>query len=421
MSTIYTTSGDDLTSIANAIRTKGGTSASLSYPTDFITAINNISGGDSNPVAEPKDVNFIDYDGTVRYSYTTAEFIVLTELPANPTHPGLTAQGWNWTLTAAKTNVMNYGGPLTIGQLYTTSDGKTRVYVQLDDGCTSPYLGVAPNGTVVVDWGDGSATTSLTGTSLSVTQWTPMHTYPSAGGYVITLTVSSGSASILGTTNANGGCPLLRGITSNSNTKSQYAYRNSIIKIEMGDNMRIGQAGFEYCQSLQTISMSSTSLPAYANYAFFYCYALKALVVPSESTTLGTYFCDHCYSLRFVSLPSNITTINRNAFYYCTSLKFLKIPEGVTAITTYTFAYVNGLGSITIPASVTSVAAYGLGYMYGLDHIKFRGTTPPTFAAATVWTSLPTTCKIYVPAGYLSTYTSAANYPSSSTYTYVEY
>ena len=34
-----------LTSIANAIRTKGGTSASLEFPTGFVTAINNISGG----------------------------------------------------------------------------------------------------------------------------------------------------------------------------------------------------------------------------------------------------------------------------------------------------------------------------------------------------------------------------------------
>ena len=35
----------DLTSIANAIRTKGGTSASLAFPADFISAINAISGG----------------------------------------------------------------------------------------------------------------------------------------------------------------------------------------------------------------------------------------------------------------------------------------------------------------------------------------------------------------------------------------
>ena len=35
----------DLTSVANAIRTKGGTSASLAFPADFISAINAISGG----------------------------------------------------------------------------------------------------------------------------------------------------------------------------------------------------------------------------------------------------------------------------------------------------------------------------------------------------------------------------------------
>lgn len=50
MSTIYTTSGDDLTSIANAIRTKGGTSASLSYPTEFVDAINAIPSSGGLPV-----------------------------------------------------------------------------------------------------------------------------------------------------------------------------------------------------------------------------------------------------------------------------------------------------------------------------------------------------------------------------------
>ena len=38
---------NNLTLVANAIRTKGGTSASLTFPTDFITAINAISGGGS--------------------------------------------------------------------------------------------------------------------------------------------------------------------------------------------------------------------------------------------------------------------------------------------------------------------------------------------------------------------------------------
>ena len=45
MGTKYVVDGDSLTSVANAIRTKGGTSAQLEFPTEFVTAIGNISGG----------------------------------------------------------------------------------------------------------------------------------------------------------------------------------------------------------------------------------------------------------------------------------------------------------------------------------------------------------------------------------------
>ena len=41
----------DLTSIANAIRTKGGTSTQLAFPNDFITAINNIETGGREPTS----------------------------------------------------------------------------------------------------------------------------------------------------------------------------------------------------------------------------------------------------------------------------------------------------------------------------------------------------------------------------------
>jgi hypothetical protein len=41
---VYLTSDTELTAIANAIRTRTGTTATLNYPTDFITGINAISG-----------------------------------------------------------------------------------------------------------------------------------------------------------------------------------------------------------------------------------------------------------------------------------------------------------------------------------------------------------------------------------------
>lgn len=40
----------DLTSVANAIRTKGGTSAALSFPSGFVSAVQNIPGGGGIPL-----------------------------------------------------------------------------------------------------------------------------------------------------------------------------------------------------------------------------------------------------------------------------------------------------------------------------------------------------------------------------------
>lgn len=50
----YTVTDLELTSIANAIRTKGGTSASLAFPSEFVSAINDISagGGDGDAYIE---------------------------------------------------------------------------------------------------------------------------------------------------------------------------------------------------------------------------------------------------------------------------------------------------------------------------------------------------------------------------------
>ena len=83
-----------------------------------------------------KDVNFFDYDGTVIAAYTAAEFANLSVMPNNPSHDGLTAQGWNWSLADAKTYVMTYGA-LDIGQMYITSDGKTRFYITIPSNAPS--------------------------------------------------------------------------------------------------------------------------------------------------------------------------------------------------------------------------------------------------------------------------------------------
>ena len=184
----YVVSDTSLTSIADAIRTKGGTQAQLEYPQGFVNAIGAIQGGKD----VDNDVLFLDYDGTVLHDYTAAQFAQLTEMPANPNHTdiGLTADGWNWSLADAKAYVATYGA-LDIGQMYRPTSGKTEIDIDLDDpNYLSPWISFYMSGTVVIDWGD---TQTDTVTESSFARKYIQHTYNQTGKYTIKLDKQNGS------------------------------------------------------------------------------------------------------------------------------------------------------------------------------------------------------------------------------------
>ena len=265
--------------------TKSITSNGTSDVTNYASVNVNVSGSSSGgSLFDP--VKFIDYDGTILYSYSVSDFMALTSMPSNPTHTGLISQGWNWSLADAKTQLTAYPEVgLTIGQMYVTSDGKTRLYVHMEDGRLSPYLGICPNGTVVVDWGDNSSTDTLTGTSL-VTVQRVNHTYATAGDYIITLTVSSGSFAFYGSSSYS--FIFSKSVVSSENP--DFVYRNCIKKIEIGNNVNI------------------------QNYAFLGCAALRSITIPTNITTIGMYAFQGCRALLSISIPDGITSIKN---YFC--------------------------------------------------------------------------------------------------------
>ena len=228
---------------------------------DKVVSVNNQllsapNGGGTTPGA-PGDITFYDYDGTIVTSWTLAELATKTALPDYPSHEGLTCQGWNWSLADLKTA----NRKMNVGAMYITDDGKTRIYIRLEEGRTSPMLGVCPNGTVTVDWGDGTTPDTLTGTDTMTIKWTPNHAYAAPGQYVITLTVD-GTMGFYGFVSNSQYGTILR-YSSGSDVRN-HVYKNSVQKIEIGS----GVTGIGY-------------------YTFYGCYSLASITIPNGVTNIG--------------------------------------------------------------------------------------------------------------------------------------
>lgn len=385
------------------------------YGADGEKTLGTGSGGGTVEAVE-KDVNFIDdYDGIIVYSYTAAEFANLSAMPANPTHAGMTSQGWNWTLADAKTYVASYG-KLWIGQQYITTSGDTEIDIYLEKGRTSPYLGLAVNGSVSVDWGDDTTPTTITGTGLS-TQIRTLHNYPDTSApYTIKISVVSGSFALYGSS-------IYPVLSRNESALSRNrVYANSIQSIRIGNNVSFSTYACNYCSCMKSITLPSTmSLTVTA--LFSDCYNLKSMTIPTGTTGIGSSSFASCYGLSYISIPKNISAIANSMFLTCYALKNITIPSTVTSIGTSSF---NGccLSNFTIPSEITSIGASAFVNGYSLGEMHFTPAVPPTVSNSNTFNNLPTDCVIYVPYSadhsILNSYKTASNYPDPNIYTYTE-
>ena len=357
----------------------------------------NVSGGGGGGSVAANAVNFYDYDGSIVAAYTAADFANLTALPANPdrSSEGLTAQGWNWSLADAKTYVASYG-KLNVGQMYITTDGKTHIHIHLEQGRTSPMLGVCPKGTVDVDWGDGTTHDTLTGTDIVTAQWTPTHNYAAPGDYVIKLTVSEGgSMGFYGNSSSNQYSGLLRYTLSGDSRN--YVYQNAIQKVEIGSGVpSIRNYAFYNCPSLASITIPD-SVTSFGSNVFQNCYSLASITIPDSVTSISGNMFYYCYSLASITIPDSVTKISSQMFDSCSSLASITIPDSVTSIESSAFYNCPSLASITIPDSVTSIGGHVFNSCYGVAEYHLAPTTPPTLSGSTAFTGIPTDCIIYVP------------------------
>lgn len=406
MSTPLTDAINALTAYANSVTGESDTNLSDAVHT---LADGYGQGGEVTPSPQ-KQVNFIDYDGTISHSYTASEALALTELPQNPSHNGLTAQGWNYTLAQIKTEV-NAHGSCDVGQMYVTDDNITKLYCTFEIGRLTPYLGICPNGTVVVDWGDGSPTDTLTGTSYSEVKYVS-HTYATPGDYVIKLT--TGSEEYFAIRGSNYSSYILRKSNGASSSNVDVVYASALRCVELGSGAIIGQYAFAFCQNLKSITMSSSH--DIDSYAFRNCYSLKSITIPSGLTNLYTCFITNCYALKSVSIPFSMNVIGSNAFSNCYSLTRVIIPSSTKYIKDYAFSKCYALANVVIPSGMISIDKYAFEHCYGMGEYHLLPTTPPSLSATNAFSKMQSDCIIYVPVGALESYQTANNWSTYASY-----
>lgn len=416
--------------------------AANGFLSKVIVNTNVTSGGGGDVVSIPrKAVNFIDCDGTTLHSYTKEEFLALSQLPELPTRQGLVCQEWNWSLEDAQAQVAKCG-ICDIGATYTTDDGKTRLYIKI---ATKGRMDVplyfsqtVANG-VTIDWGDGSAPQTLSGTGNVNTT----HTYADVGEYTISLNPVDGCALGLG-----------HGTSSACVLGTMVVYCNMLKAVEIGNgDVAISQYAFKNYYSLKSISIPNT-IRSVGSYTFQDS-LLSSAVIPKSINAIGLGMFSNCKSLSSISLPKGVTSISTNAFNSCFSLSRIAIPTSVSILGASAFsdAIINSLvipdgverlnetfngckalASVIMPESITTIGTYAFGSCESLTNLVIsknvknindmafyscRGmsfydfsqcTSVPALGGTYAFNAIPSDCKVVVPDALYDSWIAATNW-----------
>ena len=136
----------------------------------------------------------------------------------------------------------------------------------------------------------------------------------------------------------------------------------------------LGNSAFYYCYNLQKITLPSTLKSIGAN-AFALCYALPAIEIPPTVNYIGDVAFQHCESLQSITIPEGVSSLNQQTFGGCTSLTEVQLPSTLKYIYRYAFKDCTALKSIRLPEGLKKINPYAFAET-GLEDVYAPYVTP---------------------------------------------
>ena len=213
---------------------------------------------------------------------------------------------------------------------------------------------------------------------------------------------------------------------------SLFSSSEGLEDVRLGSGLTaVPSAMFNGCSSLKGISLPN-SITSIGTNAFLDCISLERVRISDNISTIESTAFQNCKALRsftgksasqdgrFLSLgnrliafapsgitkcavPDNISIIGKSLFSGCAGLKEVVISNSVTTIEDYAFAFCSDLESITIPKNVMTIGSLVFRNCTGLKSVYCKPEVPPMLGSD-VFYSLPSDCRIYVPAASVASY-----------------
>ena len=245
---------------------------------EIYTYLKSKKGGGGEPITVKNPaLSLMDWEGTVLKEYTAEQVASLTALPTpsslntNVDRELLSFQGYNWALSDIKSWVTAHEGQrLTVGAIYTTTDGQDHIYRNNPRINTNKSVSMLKKGTTTI--GDSAFYDCRSLTNINIPDG---------------VTTIGGSA---------------------------FYNCSSLTNINIPDGVTtIGGSAFYNCSSLTAVNIPD-GVTTIGDSAFYNCYSLANVNIPDSVTTIGDSAFSGCSCLTDIVIKGNPDLANVNAF-----------------------------------------------------------------------------------------------------------